>query len=162
MDVLWREPGSHRYSRRENENSGWSDIDRSPSLTLCCQTNSAASLPSCIGLHADLRTRRVPSFLDTDPQSVFWLLPGGLETRALAYSKRVLILASAGFCFSPTDSAYKHQSAASFANFQPSRCSVMCDDWSCLLSACLLRFYVCTWVLVVPPGATLICSFVRL
>lgn len=160
MDVLWREPGSHRYSRRENENSRWSDIDRSPSLTLCCQTDSAVSLPSCISLHADLRTRRVPSFWTQTPQPVFWLVPGGLETRALAYSKRVLILASPCFCFSPTDSAYKHQSAASFTNFQPSRCSVMCKDWSSLLSACFLRFYVCTRVPVVPPGATLICSSV--
>lgn len=104
------------------------------------------TLPLCITLHADLRTRlHAPfSFLDTDPQLVFWPVPGGLETRALAYSKRVLILASPCFCFSPTDSAYKHQSAASFPNFQPSRCSAMRNNWE-LPFVCLLPVVLCMY-----------------
>lgn len=123
--VLWREPGGEM----RNENSRWSDIDLSPCLTLCYQTNSACLFPSksVCALTSGPDYVCVPS---SRTQTLSWSFSCSPGTR----SQSVSIVASPSFCFSLTDGAYKHQAAASLSTFQSSQSSVMCNDWS---SACL-------------------------
>lgn len=77
MGVLWRAVRLYRYSRRQNENSGWSDIDLSPRAA----TSSRVSPSLYISLHADLGTRlhMRSYFSDTDHQPVFYLVPEDLK-----------------------------------------------------------------------------------